>query len=180
MDKIDLIYRCKNQDRKAQETLYRMYKDVLFVLCLKYCQNTADAEDVLQESFISIFENIQKFEPKGSFEGWLKRITIHKAIDKYHNNKVKQFPLQEDTFQIVALEDNLETFPLDLLLKLIQDLPNQYRLVFNLNVMDGYTHKEISQMLHISEGTSKSNLHRAKLILKENILKYQKSELQYG
>lgn len=180
MDLIDLIYRCQKQERSAQYELYNLYKDSLYTLCLKYCKNTEDARDVLQESFISIFENINRFEVKGSFEGWLKRITIHKAIDKYRDTKVIHLPIKEENIHSIDIEEDLEEFSLDFLLQIIQDLPNQYRLVFNLYTLDEFTHKEIADLLHISEGTSKSNLHRAKLLLKEKILNLKQASKNYG
>lgn len=170
MNQIDLIYQCKKQDRKAQAELYNRYKDRLFGLCLNYCKNTKDAEDVLQDSFIKIFQNINQFSAKGSFEGWLKRITINKALDKYHQTKVKHLPIIEEITETVEIEENLNDYPLNYILQLIQELPNRYRLVFNLYQLDNYSHKEIAKLLKISVGTSKSNLHRAKIILKRKLI----------
>lgn len=164
----DLIKACNKQERKAQETLYQQYKDTLFVLCLKYCASRAEAEDNLHNAFIEIFTNIKKFNHNGSFEGWMKRITINKAIDSY-KKKYHLVPIKEDLPQETDLETHEMNLPLDEILKLIQELPNQYRLVFCLYELDDYPHHEIAKMLSISEGTSKSNLHRAKVILKEKI-----------
>lgn len=170
MNQIDLIYQCKKQDRKAQAELYNRYKDRLFGLCLNYCKNTKDAEDVLQDSFIKIFQNINQFSAKGSFEGWLKRITINKALDKYHQTKIKHLPIIEEITETVEIEENLNDYPLNYILQLIQELPNRYRLVFNLYQLDNYSHKDIAKLLKISVGTSKSNLHRAKIILKRKLM----------
>ena len=165
----DLIKSCIRQNRQAQEELYHLYKKTLFVLCLKYCANTTEAEDNLHNAFIDIFTNIKKFDNKGSFEGWIKRITINKAIDSY--KKTYHFiPLKDDFEDEVYINENDFNCSLDKLLLLIQELPTQYRLVFNLYELDNYSHREIAEMLSISEGTSKSNLHRAKQILKEKIL----------
>lgn len=169
MNQLDLIYQCKNNNRNAQGELYQLYKDILFGLCLKYCKNTKDAEDVLQDSFVKIFQNMHKFNAKGSFEGWLKRITINTAIDKYHQTKVKHLPIIEEITEDVFLEESTNEFSLDYLLECIQELPNRYRLVFNLYELDNYSHKEIADLLKISVGTSKSNLHRAKKILQEKL-----------
>ena len=165
----DLIKACQKQNSKAQEELYHLYKNTLFVLCLKYCQNEAEAEDNLHNAFIEIFTNIKQFSGKGSFEGWMKRITINKAINSY--KKAYQLaPIKETDFPDTDVNENeLEDFSLDQILAMIQNLPNQYRLVFNLYEMDNYSHAEIADMLSISIGTSKSNLHRAKMILKEQI-----------
>lgn len=166
-----LIKACRKQNLKAQSALYNTYKDTLYTLCLKYCRNTEEAEDNLQDAFLSIFQNIKNYKGKGSFEGWMKRITINKAIDKYKkepfvNTEINEGLLADADTEIEMLEHQL---PLDTILTVIQDLPNSYRLVFNLYEMDGYTHQEISSLLKISVGTSKSNLHRAKLILKDKI-----------
>jgi len=164
----ELIKACTRQDRKAQHALYEQYKNALFVLCVKYCANQAEAEDNLHNAFIEIFTNIKKFNNKGSFEGWMKRITINKAIDSY-KKKYNLVPLKDDLKEETDIEAHELDFPLDEILKLVQELPNQYRLVFCLYELDDYPHHEIAKMLSISEGTSKSNLHRAKLILKEKI-----------
>lgn len=145
-----------------------MYKANLFGLSLKYCSNETEAEDNLHNAFIEIFTNIKKFNNKGSFEGWIKRITINKAIDSYKRT-YKLTPLEDDYSEEITVEDLEIDLSLDYLLSVIQELPNQYRIVFNLYELDNYSHQEIAQMLSISEGTSKSNLHRAKLLLKEKI-----------
>lgn len=173
-----LIKECRKNNLKAQSTLYQTYKNTLFSLCLKYCRNIEEAEDNLQDSFIEIFNNIKKYSGKGSFEGWMKRITINKAIDKYKKKDFINVVLNND-----ILEDNDTTIneteaeiPLKIILKFVQNLPNRYRLVFNLYELDGYSHKEIAELLQISESTSKSNLHRAKLILKEKIKEIKSSQ----
>lgn len=162
-----LIKDCIRQKSKAQEELYNRYKDILFVLSLKYCSNEAEAEDNLHNAFIEIFTNIKKYNGSGSFEGWIKRITINKAIDSYKKS-YQMVPIKDD-FQDTLIEEKEINFSLDTILSLIQELPTQYRVVFSLYELDDYSHKEIAQMLEISENTSKSNLHRAKTILKEKI-----------
>lgn len=165
----ELIKKCKNNNISAQEELYNLYKDVLFVLSLKYCKNVDEAEDNLQNSFLEIFTNIKKFNNSGSFEGWMKRITINKAIDSYKKS-YQLVSISDKNFPDTEIEENeLDNYSLDYILSLIQNLPNQYRLVFCLYELDNYSHSEIANMLSISEGTSKSNLHRAKMILKEQI-----------
>lgn len=167
-----LIEKCKQQDRKAQKQLYTQYKDVLFSICLKYAKNRMQAEDNLQDSFVTIFQKIDSYKGKGSFEGWMKRITINKAIDKY--KKEPFFDSIEDK-QIpdnAYLEEDQAHLPLNQLLEFVQELPSRYRLVFNMYQLDGYSHQEISEELNISIGTSKSNFHRAKAILKEKITAY--------
>ena len=164
-----LIKACKKNNLQAQSDLYLKYKDDLYVLCLKYCKNVEEAQDNLQDAFIEIFKNIKKYNHKGSFEGWMKRITINKAIDKYKSKNFINIIINDDILEDTSIDTNEFQLPLHTLLDLIQNLPDRYRLVFNLYELDNYSHKEISQLLSISEGTSKSNLHRAKLILKEKI-----------
>ena len=168
MNPDDLIKACIKQDRQAQEALYNLYKKTLFVLCLKYCANETEAEDNLHNSFIEIFTNIINFDNKGSFEGWMKRITINKAIDSY-KKKYQLVPIKGDLAQDTIIDEDEVAFTLDYILELVQELPHQYRLVFSLYELDDYSHQEIAKMLSISENTSKSNLHRAKVILKEKI-----------
>jgi RNA polymerase sigma factor (sigma-70 family) len=142
---------------------------------LKYSKNYQDAEDNLQDSFLTIFEKIKQFKHKGSFEGWLKRITIHTALQKYRKKAPLQI-LKEVADEIEDEQLNLEEsiFSMDVLLGFVQQLPDRYRLIFNLYVLDEHSHKEIASLLKISEGTSKSNLSRARKILKEKIEIHQK------
>lgn len=152
-----------------------MYSKKLFALCLKYAKNYADAEDVLQDSFIVIFNKIEQYKGEGSFEGWMKRIVINVALQKYRQKTrlevVRDEEVVDETY--INVEEDLEA---DFLLSLIQQLPNQYRLVFNLYALDDFSHKEIAEMLQISEGTSKSNLSRARSILKDKIIEYKKKQ----
>ena len=129
----------------------------------------------MQDSFITIFEKIEQYKNKGSFEGWLKRITINTALQKYREKAPLQI-VDEISNEVEVEELNLEKtfFNVDVLLGFIQQLPDRYRLIFNLYVLDNYSHKEIAEMLAISVGTSKSNLSRARKILKEKLESHQK------
>jgi len=164
-----LIQRCAKNDRKAQEEIYRLYAGKLFALCLKYSRNKTEAEDNLQDGFIQIFNKVNQFKHKGSFEGWMKRIVINTALQKYREKNVLNLISNAVVEEMTVIEVDEEEISLDYLLDLIQELPNQYRLVFNLYVLDGYSHKEVAKALQISEGTSKSNLSRARGILKNKI-----------
>ncbi len=164
-----LILGCANKEPIAQEQLYRLFAGKMFALCLKYSKNKEEAEDNLQDGFIQIYDKISQFKNKGSFEGWMKRIIINTALQKYRDKNVLNVVYDFVDEEEVIVEVEEDDISLDYLLKLIQELPNQYRLVFNLYVLDGYSHKEISKELKISEGTSKSNLSRARAILKEKI-----------
>lgn len=164
-----LIKRCKKGDVEAQEELYRFFAPKLFGMSLKYSRNYQEAEDNLQDAFITIFKKIGQFKSKGSFEGWLKRITVNTALQRYRKKTVFQIVDEEN---IVAHEEvhlREEEVSLDYLLGLIQNLPDRYRLVFNLYVLDDYSHKEIAELLNISVGTSKSNLARARQNLRQQL-----------
>ncbi len=163
-----LIKKCKKKNAAAQEQLYRMYSSKLFSICLKYSNDYPSAEDTLQDAFITIFEKITQYKNKGSFEGWIKRITINTALQKYRKQKVFDI-INEEQIEEIEVEIDEEDISLDYLLSIIQQLPDRYRLVFNLYVLDGYSHKEIAEMLEISTGTSKSNLARARNILKTKL-----------
>ncbi len=163
-----LIKKCKKKNAPAQEQLYRMFSSKLFSICLKYSNDYPSAEDTLQDAFITIFEKITQYKHQGSFEGWIKRITINTALQKYRKQKVFDI-INEEQIEETEVEVNEEEISLDYLLQIIQQLPDRYRLVFNLYVLDGYSHKEIAEMLHISTGTSKSNLARARNILKTKL-----------
>jgi len=166
----ELIDKCKKGDRKAQEQLYRQYSNILFGICLKYSRNKSEAEDSLHDSFITIFEKIGQYKSKGSFEGWIKRITINTVLQKYRKEEYLKV-VSDNVEEEVEVETGYFDIGLQTLLKYIQELPNKYRMTFNLYVLDGYSHKEISSMLGTSPGTSKSNLARARMILKERIEK---------
>lgn len=167
-----LIENCKINDTKAQGELYKLFSSKLFSVCLKYSRNYVEAEDNLQDSFLTIFNKIEQYKNKGSFEGWLKRITVNTVLQRYRNEKFFEI-INEDAIEDVELEIDEEHVSIDYLLKIIQELPDRYRLVFNLYVLDGYSHKEIAEMLKINLGTSKSNLARARQILKQTIENYK-------
>lgn len=170
-----IIHECKQKNTKAQEQIYRLLSPKIFAICLKYSRNYAEAQDNLQEGFLLIFEKIDKFNYKGSFEGWCKRVVINYILQQYRGQNVFEI-ISENIPDNEDIELDEESITLDFLTKIIQELPDRYRLVFNLYVLDGYSHKEISDLLEISIGTSKSNLSRAKIILKEKIeLKEQSS-----
>lgn len=164
-----LIEQCKHGDRKAQEEVYKRYSALLFSICLRYHTTYEDAQDTFQEGFITIFKKIDQFQFKGSFEGWMRRIIVNRCLE---NIRKKEYFLQPEILE--SLSDDDETYSFDQinynqLLDFVQQLSPQYRQVFNLYVFDGYTHQEIAEALAISVGTSKSNLSRARTILKEKI-----------
>ena len=175
MDLKQLINDCKNDNRKAQEQLYRLYSPKLFAVCLKYSRNYAEAQDNLQDGFILIFKKIEQFSFKGSFDGWLKRVMINHVLKQYRNQTFLSL-VNEDIADDQEVEIEDDSITMDYLLRIIQELPDRYRLVFNLYVIDGFSHAEIGEMLTITVGTSKSNLARARMILKEKIEQYKNEE----
>ena len=181
MDLNQIIHGCKNYNPNAQKTLFEIYSKTLFHLSLKYCRSFADAQDNTQDSFITIYHKIHQFHGKGSFEGWMKRIVINHAIDRYRaeiKTVTEEIPavwLTEEP----EIEDH-ETFPMEDLIRMIQELPDQYRLVFSLFEMEHYSHAEIGSLLQISEGTSRSNLSRAKQLLKSKIEQFSLHHKNHG
>ncbi|MGJ5642952.1 RNA polymerase sigma factor [Formosa sp. S-31] len=167
-----LIQKCKRNNLKAQSELYTLYSSKLYAICLKYSRNSTEAQDNLQDAFLTIFSKISQFNNKGSFEGWLKRIAINTVLQRYREKGVFDIINEDLIEQVIEVEDH-EELSLDFLLGLIQTLPDRYRLVFNLYVLDGYSHKEIAEMLKVSIGTSKSNLARARQILQEKIKQFK-------
>lgn len=174
INEADILQGSIQGERRMQELLYQTYAPRMYGVCLRYAGNPDDAQDILQEGFVKVFHNLSRFRGDGSFEGWIRRIFVNTAIEHYRR-KVNLYPVteaQEDT-----VEDRdwsaLDRLALKDLLEMIRKLSPGYRTVFNLYVVEGYTHKEIAAMLGISEGTSKSQLARAKAIL-QNMIKGKK------
>lgn len=176
MELNQIIIDCKKSCPKAQEQLYRLFSKKFFGVCLKYSSNYDDAQDNLQDGFIIIFKKIEQFSNKGSFEGWAKKIMVNNALQKYKG--IRYFEIIHENIPDVFIEVDDENIPIEYLMQIIQDLPDQYRLVFSLFVLDSYSHKEIAEMLKISIGTTKSNLSRARLILKEKIEAHTRNEIK--
>lgn len=170
-----LIKRCADNDRKAQKEIYQLFAGKLFSICLKYSKNKQEAQDNFQDGFVTIFDKIEQFKYKGSFEGWLKRVMLNTILLKYRKRTVLNIVTEEIPDEVIVDIDDDE-ISLDFLLNLIHELPDRYRLVFNLYVLDGYSHREVAEMLCIAEGTSKSNLARARAILKQKIELYQEGQ----
>lgn len=165
-----LIKSCLDEDRNAQRNLYELFAPKMFGVCLRYARNREEAEDIMQEGFIQVFKSLHNFKFSGSFEGWVRKIMVYCAIAKYRG-KSKLHSVLIETEDIAASdnEEILSRLGKKELLKMVQDLPPAYRMVFNLYVFDGLKHREIAQELGISEGTSKSNLHDAKVILQRAV-----------
>lgn len=156
---------------RAQEKLYRMFASKMFGVCLRYAKDRTEAEDNLQDGFLKVFLNIKDFRHEGSFEGWIRRIMVNVSLGKYRKQHML-YPVEDiGKYEPVQLPDDIMAkLGADELLELIQQLPPRYRMVFNLYVLDGLTHQQISEAMNISVGTSKSNLARARDILKRKVL----------
>ncbi len=167
-----IIEECKRGKNGAQANLYKMFASKMFAVCMRYSESREEAEDNLQDGFIRVFEAIKNFKHNGSFEGWLRRVFVSICLKKIKKT-VKLYPIDD----IEIPDDNwvnseiLEEISQDKLFELINNLPYKYQLVFNMYVLDGYTHEEIGSILKISAGTSKSNLFRAKKLLRDKIVK---------
>ncbi len=167
----EIIIDCQHNKRRAQQQLYELYAGKMFGVCMRYCKNSAEAEDCLQESFIKVFSKIDSFGFKGSFEGWVRRIVVNTVIENFRK-KQPEYLVDEFPIAVAEEEDEDVYVPVvnrDELMKIIQELPQKYRLVFNMYVIEGYSHKEIAEEMHISIGTSKSNLSRARQWIKQRI-----------
>jgi RNA polymerase sigma-70 factor (ECF subfamily) len=168
-----LIQHCIKGDRQSQGKLYAQLAPKMFVTCLRYCRSREEAEETLQEGFMKVFENLQQFKFAGSFEGWVRKIMVNCALQKYRGKSQLHAVVNIDDVKIEqgAMENTTAQLGAKELLKLVQLLPSSYRMVFNLYVFEGMKHREIAELLGISEGTSKSNLSDARAILQKAVLK---------
>ena len=167
----ELILECLKGKAGAENELYDRLSPLMFGVCLRYAPNASEAEDILQEGFMKMFQHLGSYRGQGPFEAWLRRIMVHTALERYRKKALLTVESSEDETidaqaEAATFDDSLTT---EALLELIQALPPGYRLVFNLYAIEGYSHKEIAERLHISEGTSKSQLARARRILQEQV-----------
>ena len=168
MFQIDLVEQCKVNNRKAQLKLYKQYCDGMFCVALRFLKNEDDAEDVLQESFIKAFQRIHQFKGEVTFGAWLKRIVVNGSIDFLKAKKIPPVVLDENTLQIVeTVEDGIS---IDRVKSAIESLPDKYRFVVQLFLVEGYDHNEISQILDITETASRTRLLRGKAHLKSLLI----------
>tara|TARA_B100000965_G_scaffold396287_1_gene410975 strand:- start:885 stop:1466 length:582 start_codon:yes stop_codon:yes gene_type:complete len=176
-----VVNACAKGDRGMQQELYKQMYSSMMAVCYRYAGRPEDAKDIFQEGFIKVFEKIDRFNFKGSLQGWIRRIMVNHAIDHYRKNK-KKYAFSESLVEAekIANEDNEDNwsseFDGNTLLNCVQQLSPTYRTVFSMYVLDGYTHAEISEELSISEGTSKSNLAKAKRNLRKMIQELRNNE----
>lgn len=171
-----LVEGCVKKQALAQKALYDKYSRRMLGVCLRYASCTDEAQDILQDGFIKVFDKIGSFNAKGSLEGWIRRIMVNTALDNIRKNKkhMNQTDVDDVKYQLKADNFVVESLEAKALLKIIQTLPTGFRTVFNLYAIEGYSHKEIAVMLDVSEGTSKSQYSRARayiqrILEKENI-----------
>jgi RNA polymerase sigma-70 factor, ECF subfamily len=175
MNENTLLQGCRRKERASQEMLFDLYYNYAMSIALRYVGVFEEAEEIVSDAFVKVFTRIDThYSLDISFKGWFRRILINTAIDRYRTLKNKP-PMQElhEAYQVEQEDDTIENLTREQILELVQQLPPQYRTVFNLYVVDGYTHPEIGEMLGISDLTSRSNLSRArqglKQLLKEKI-----------
>ena len=178
-----IIDGCAKHDRKAQQLLYDKYSHFLLGVCLRYATDKAEAEDILQDSFLKIFFNIKEFSGTGSFIGWLRKVAVNTAITHYHKNLKYRYHVEIEEY--VSVETGISSFEEDFftsdeLYKVLNDLPAGYRMVFNLYAVEGYKHKEIAEMLGIDTNTSKSQYSRAKAAIRDRLEKLGKIKRNYS
>ncbi len=174
----ELINGCKKEDAHCQKNLFNRYANTLLGVCNRYARNKEDGEDILQDAFIKIFRKIDQFKGEGSFEGWMRRIVVNTALKKYTISRYsKEFTVSEVKDNTEASMDDVYSFnnlSAKDILALIHKLPDGYRMIFNLYVVEGYQHDEIAQMLGIQAGTSRSQLVKARQMLQKEIVQIQK------
>lgn len=170
----DLLKGCKAGDRKTQELLYRQTASKMLAVCMRYARDQMEAEDVLQLGYIKVFQKIEEYRGDGSFEGWIRRVMVNTAIESYRRNlrMLNVVPI-EDAYEQPFTGFDFNNLGMQDLLNLIRNLADGYRIVFNMYIIEGYSHKEIAATLGISEGASKSQLSRARAILKQEIIKME-------
>ena len=175
MTEYEIINGCLNEEIKCQRLLFEQYSGKMMLVCHRYTKTKMEAEDILQESFLRIFKYIHQFKFEGSFEGWIRRIVVNTALKSISKKQINFSEMNDYNDASAAIEpyayNNLGE---DVILKLISQLPDGYRLVFNLNVIEGYSHEEIGAMLNIQASTSRSQLVKARKILQTKILNMQK------
>ncbi len=177
-----LLTRCKVGERKAQEVLYKQFAGKMLGVCMRYATDRMEAEDMLQNGFIKVFQKLTDYRGEGAFEGWVRRIMVHSSIEYYrkHHKMMQVVDMEEAGSEPSVNPIAASNLDAKVLLGLIQQLSPGYRMVFNLYALEGYSHKEISGIMGISEGASKSQLSRARTILKEQIAKMEGKSYGYA
>ena len=174
----DIVKGCIKGNAAAQEQLYKTYASKMFGVCMYMTKDRMDAEEVMQEGFIKVYTNIKQYKNKGSFEGWMRRIFVNTALERYRK-KSHMYAVNgaEDIAEDVGYNHIIDQISAQDLMVFIHELTPQYRMVFSLYAIEGYSHAEIGKMLNVSVGTSKSNLSRARKILQDKVIKLYGDDL---
>lgn len=180
MTEKEIIAGCLKKNAISQHLLFAKYSRKLMTVCSRYASTSSEAEDMLQESFIKIFSSIHQYRSEGSFEGWLRRITVTTCLRKLQKTKIRYDDLSMlETLNDAVHPDVISALAEKELIGLIRNLPDGYRIVFNLSVIEGYSHDEIAAMLGIEPATSRSQLMKARRQLQKQLLDHQKINLQH-
>ena len=175
MTEKELIRGCIRENRKCQQEVFRRYAGKMLAVCQRYARHRMEAEDILQDAFIKVFDNVSKFQHRGSFEGWIRRIVVNTALKHYGKKSFRNEQLGIEKYPDLPMEPAIYAhLEEEVLLKLIAKLPEGYRIVFNLYAIEGYSHKEIAKMMGIQESTSRSQLVKARKWLQTQVVKMQK------
>ena len=170
----ELLDGCRRGDRRKQELLYKQTASKMLGVCMRYARDKYEAEDILQMGFVKVFQKINEFKEQGSFEGWIRRIMVNTAIEVFRKNqRLLNVVDIDEVFDVPQEMFDMNKLETEDLLRLIRHLSGGYKLVFNLYAIEGYSHKEIAEKLGITEGASKSQLSRARTVLKDKLLKME-------
>lgn len=169
INEFELVRDCLQGDRNAQKRLYEYYSGKMMGICMRYCKDRETAKDVLHDGFLKVFTHLDSFENKGSFEGWVRRIIVNTALEFLRKKNDEGFNLDiEEAFTLTSNDIGaLEKMQADELVEMIRKLPDAYRTTFNLFVVEGYSHREISEVMHITESSSRVYLTRAKQLIQQ-------------
>jgi RNA polymerase sigma factor (sigma-70 family) len=171
MDDLTLVTECAKGNSKAQRALFDKFAPKMLAVCQRYLRNNQEAEDVLQDGFVKVFQKIVDFKMEGSLEGWIRRIVVNTALDTIRKNKklLDDVQVEEVQYKVSFTDHQFDGMDLAQLMKLIDEMPDGYRVVFNMFAIEGYSHKEIADTLGVTENTSKSQYSRARAFLRTQL-----------
>ncbi|WP_343635023.1 RNA polymerase sigma factor [Fluviicola sp.] len=171
MDDLTLVNECAKGNSKAQRALFDKFAPKMLAVCQRYLRNNQEAEDVLQDGFVKVFQKIVDFKMEGSLEGWIRRIVVNTALDTIRKNKklLDDVQVEEVQYKVSFTDHQFDGMDLAQLMKLIDEMPDGYRIVFNMFAIEGYSHKEIADTLGVTENTSKSQYSRARAFLRTQL-----------
>ena len=171
MDDLTLVSECAKGNSKAQRALFDKFAPKMLAVCQRYLRNNQEAEDVLQDGFVKVFQKIVDFKMEGSLEGWIRRIVVNTALDTIRKNKklLDDVQVEEVQYKVSFTDHQFDGMDLAQLMKLIDAMPDGYRIVFNMFAIEGYSHKEIADTLGVTENTSKSQYSRARAFLRTQL-----------